>query len=166
MVSQAQLKVLTKSTNENWCTPEELLKVVEAMSPIGLDPCGNISSIVRAKKILLPPNDDGLAQPWINQGLVFVNPPYGRKIKYWLRKAVVEAARGAEIAMLIPARTDTVWFQQWVFGTARAICFWKGRLRFVGAQHPAPFPSAIVYWGNNVDNFRGVFYPHGSVVVL
>jgi site-specific DNA-methyltransferase (adenine-specific) len=74
---------------------------------------------------------------------VFVNPPYGPGIRKWL-----ERAGEADLAVfLLPARVDTRWFHDLVLPHAREIRFIRGRLKFVGAKHPAPFPSMIVVFG-------------------
>jgi site-specific DNA-methyltransferase (adenine-specific) len=84
-------------------------------------------------------DEDGLAQGWA--GLrCWCNPPYGREISKWVQKA---AGSNALVVMLLPARTDTRWFHDHIYGKAE-VRFLKGRLRFVGARHPAPFPSMVV----------------------
>lgn len=78
---------------------------------------------------------------------VFCNPPYGRAIADWVRKCSTEASReDTTVVMLIPARTDTKWFHQYILNHAE-IRFLKGRLRFETngiPGGPAPFPSMIV----------------------
>ena len=78
---------------------------------------------------------------------------------------VYEAALGEEIIALLPARVDTKWFQEDIFPTAAAICFWKGRLTFLGAPAPALFPSAVVYWGPNVQRFVSAFQTAGTIIL-
>ena len=60
--------------------------------------------------------DPGLTQPWPNPdgspATTYVNPPYGRGIRKWLEKAICSAQGGGTVVMLVPARTDSVWFQQ------------------------------------------------------
>lgn len=90
--------------------------------------------------------EDGLIQPW--SGSVFVNPPYGRQISKWVAKAALEISRCRMIVMLLPARTDTGWFHDYVYGRAE-VRFIRGRLKFSGSIWPAPFPSMVVI-------FRGV----------
>ena len=72
-----------------------------------------------------------------------MNPPYGRAIESWVRKAYQSSLAGVTVVYLLPARTDTTW---WHRNVARAaeVRFLKGRLRFGGAEHSAPFPSAVV----------------------
>ena len=76
-----------------------------------------------------------------------MNPPYGREISYWVEKARSEAERGSLVVGLLPARTDTKWWQEHVQGHAD-VRFIAGRLKFGNAKSAAPFPSAIaVWWG-------------------
>ena len=74
-----------------------------------------------------------------------MNPPYGREIGLWARKARLEAVEGSLVVGLVPARTDTRWWQESVLGHAD-VYFIAGRLKFGGAENSAPFPSAIVIW--------------------
>jgi hypothetical protein len=71
-----------------------------------------------------------------------MNPPYGRTIARWMAKAVESAAAGATVVCLVPARTDTAWWHD--YAVKGEIRFLRGRLKFGGAQHSAPFPSAVV----------------------
>jgi len=97
-----------------------------------------------------------LKQSWDNYN-VFVNPPYGREIGKWVKKA--SQATGGVVVMLIPARTDTRYFHDYILGKAE-LRFIKGRLKFVDMDYegpeserkmsPAPFPSMLVIYKNNV----------------
>lgn len=82
-------------------------------------------------------------------GAVFCNPPYGREIGRWIRKAWEEAQKGVTIVLLIPARTDTAYFHDYIYGQAE-IRFVRGRLRFTDeegkAYQAAPFPSMVVIY--------------------
>lgn len=159
-------KTMHSSKNEHWGTPEEVLTPVRQVGKIILDPCSNKQSIVLAENNICLPQD-GLAEDWYKyNGLVYVNPPYGRKIFSWMVKCQQESCFGAEIIALVPSRTDTKWFQGTIGrkNGADAVCFWKGRIKFLGAPHPAPFPSVVAYWGPRVDKFKKVFGPKGWVV--
>jgi site-specific DNA-methyltransferase (adenine-specific) len=57
----------------------------------------------------------------------------------------VSALDGATVVLLAHARTDTRWFHDWVYGKAE-LRFLKGRLRFEGGPHTAPFPSLIAIY--------------------
>jgi len=91
-------------------------------------------------------------------GAVFCNPPYGREIRKWVQKAYAEAQRGQTIVLLIPARTDTAFFHDYIYGKAE-IRFVRGRLTFTdengnpqrdksGRAMPAPFPSMVVIYNH------------------
>jgi phage N-6-adenine-methyltransferase len=85
--------------------------------------------------------DDGLAQTW--SGRIWCNPPYGRQVGAWMRKAWEAAQSTAQLVVcLVPARTDTAWWHQ--YAMRGEIEFLPGRLRFGEATSGAPFPSAIV----------------------
>lgn len=84
---------------------------------------------------------DGLSQPWQTEGAVFMNPPYGRTIGRWLKKAYEESLRGTPVVCLLPARTETAWWKDYC--TKGFIKFVRGCLRFGNAETEAPFPSAI-----------------------
>ncbi len=84
--------------------------------------------------------DDGLAMNW--WGTVFMNPPYGREIGKWMKKAYESAQTGATVVYLVPSRTDTRWWHDYAMkGEVRFI---KGRLKFGGSKNSAPFASAVV----------------------
>ena len=97
------------------------------------------------------PETDGLKSSWkvAGGGTVFCNPPYGREIGKWVQKAYEEAQGGTPIVLLIPARTDTSYFHDYIYGKAE-IRFIRGRLRFTdddgNAADPAPFPSMLVIY--------------------
>lgn len=104
---------------------------------------------------------DGLRSPWnINFGShrVWLNPPYGRGIEAWVHKCAQEAPRCAVIVALLPARTDTDWFHRWVFPYAD-LHFLQGRIKFIGGESSAPFPSVIaVYRPEQVRGGRVIAY--------
>lgn len=88
--------------------------------------------------------DNGLEKDWSPYKTVWLNPPYS-KWQVWVEKAATEAARGALVVALLPARTDTKAFHRyiWPFRDVE-VRFVKGRITFVGAPNPAPFPSMVV----------------------
>ena len=171
------LKVMTSSKNEHWCTPNVILQPLrDHLGPILLDPCSNPGSIVGAQRSFCGPlagDLDGLVESWQVNGLVYVNPPYGRKIVPWIKKCAAEAAitkslaltrtgnPNTEIVLLGPARTDTKWFQRVVLPTADAVILWEGRLKFEGAKDPAVFPSFLAYWGHRPTKFKVAYVGKG-----
>lgn len=85
---------------------------------------------------------DGVAQDW-GRDVVWVNPPFGREIPQFIRKAYESSLAGATVVLLVPARTDTAWWHDYVEPYAERR-FLRGRVKFVGAQWNAPFPCVIV----------------------
>lgn len=85
-------------------------------------------------------------------GSVFCNPPYGRALGAWVRKAYEEAQTGTTVVLLIPARTDTAYFHDYIYGKAE-IRFLRGRLHFEDEDGnrfpPAPFPSMVVIYNGD-----------------
>lgn len=125
-----------------WETPQFLFEELSrTYGGFTLDPCATRQNAKCG--CFFTREDDGLSQPW--HGKVFVNPPYGRDIGRWVRKAFEESMRGALVVCLLPARTDTGWWQD--YAKRGHIHFLRGRLRFGDAQNTAPFPSAIVTFG-------------------
>lgn len=158
-------RAMMSSARPDWNTPAIVLDAVRRLGPIELDPCSNEGSIVGATTTC-DGAIDGLALDWAataGDGIVYVNPPYGRAIGAWTAKCADEERAGAEIVALLPARTDTAWWHRDVM-TARSICLWRGRLTFLGAPGPAPFPSAVAYWGPRRADFEAALAEHGLCV--
>lgn len=133
--------LFTSKTCE-WSTPQELFDKLNKEFEFTLDPCADDDNHKCDKYYTRQQN--GLLQSWKNER-VFCNPPYGRAIVDWVQKCFYEVYRGdCELAvMLLPARTDTKWFHDYIYKKAE-IRFIKGRLKFGGAKQSAPFPSMIV----------------------
>lgn len=88
---------------------------------------------------------DALKCDWLkdsNGGIVWMNPPYGRGISAFVKKADEESKRGVTVVCLVPARTDTNWWHEYCIH--HEIRFIRGRLKFGDAKNSAPFPSALV----------------------
>jgi hypothetical protein len=113
----------------DWKTPKALLKKLDNEFHFDFDPCPPLRKF------------DGLKIDWKERN--FVNPPYGREIGKWIEKGYNESQKGNLVVMLIPSRTDTRWWHQWVI-KADEIRFIKGRLKFDDQKNSAPFPSAII----------------------
>ncbi len=156
---------LFSSARTEWFTPAWLLKRVRHLSPngrIGLDPCFGDGCLTDPVVAYGPDlGSDGLEESWNWESLVFVNPPYGRRIGRWTTKMVSEARAGVEIVALLPARTDTLWFQRDLEGAG--LCFVDGRIKFLGADSAAPFPSVLAYWGPYPGDFEAVFKDIGMI---
>jgi phage N-6-adenine-methyltransferase len=89
----------------------------------------------------LTPGRDGLRQPW--HGVCWMNPPYGPPLRKWVKKAKESADAGATVVCLLPARTDTHWWHEWILPHAAEVRFLRGRLKFNEVGNSAPFPSVI-----------------------
>ena len=90
------------------------------------------------------PKFDGLKISWA--AMNYVNPPYGTELPKWITKGIAEQKKNHYSVFLIPSRTDTKWFYK-MFENATEIRFIVSRIKFVGAENSAPFPSMIVYFG-------------------
>ena len=130
----------SSETNE-WSTPIDLYNSLDEIYNFTLDPCATKENAKCDKFFTI--EDDGLKQDW-SKDTVFMNPPYGREIKDWVKKAYEESLKGATVVCLIPSRTDTKYWHDYIFPYSCEITFLKGRLKFGGSKNPAPFPSAII----------------------
>lgn len=142
--------LFSSKTDQHW-TPDDILADIHDFFPGGFfDPCPRGT-----------PDFDGLTVPWKND--VFCNPPYGRTIGQWTAKALYEyeCYNARQVLLLVPARTDTRWMRPLL---TRQLCFVHGRLRFGEAQASAPFPSVLIYLGDETRRFRGIFSRWGTVL--
>lgn len=132
-------KVHFSSLTDEWPTPQSLFDALDQEFGFTLDPCATREN-AKCRQFLTKA-EDGLNYNWANH-TVFMNPPYGRAIGAWMRKAYESTKAGALVVCLVPARTDTTWWHRYAMrGEIRLL---RGRLRFEGGRHSAPFPSAIV----------------------
>lgn len=144
---------LFSSSRDDWETPPDFFQKLDKEFHFDLDPCA-LPHTAKCPRYFTP-EDDGLTKPWIaaGGGAVFCNPPYSRRSKgnpgqeAWIRKAAEEGKKpGAVVVLLIPARTDTGAFHDYILHRAE-VRFVRGRLRFLQdgkAQEAAPFPSMVV----------------------
>jgi site-specific DNA-methyltransferase (adenine-specific) len=131
---------LFSSNKQDWETPQKLFDELNEEFQFERDVAANEQNAKCAK--FFTEADDGLKQDW-SKDVCWLNPPYGRAIASWLRKAYEESKKGATVVCLVAARTDTRWWHEYAL-KASEIRYLKGRLRFVGAKDSAPFPSAIL----------------------
>jgi hypothetical protein len=168
------------SATPEWYTPQTVVNgVLRVFGHIDLDPCSNAhgSDANVPARFHYTKNDNGLTLPWSvplwvdDTGetsfatCVYMNPPYGDEIGEWVNKMIREYTSGnvTDCIALLPARVDTAWFQPLY---DYMLCFIRGRLRFVGADNSAPFPSVLVYLGKDYTLFRDTFSAMGRVGVL
>lgn len=154
----------TSSAIDTYNTPEDFLEDFRELGPIGLDPCSNEGSIVGAvTEWRLERDGDSLLRSWLGFGLWFVNPPYGGALPAWIAKCDEQAAEGGEGFGLVPARTDTQWFDLMLERADVALL--RGRLTFKGAANSALFPCAVPYWGPRRELFARVAAPHSTIIL-
>lgn len=165
------------SKSDEWETPQELFDELNKEFNFTLDPCATDENHKCEKYYTI--KEDGLIQDWSGE-VVFVNPPYGRAIKMWVKKCHDEYVNNnTVVVMLIPSRTDTIWQHKYIFKEAKAICFIKGRLKFINRAFPslnkkgdynissAPFPSQIVVFANEVkESTIKLLNKYGKVIML
>tara|TARA_R100001594_G_scaffold64444_2_gene98732 strand:- start:2450 stop:2893 length:444 start_codon:yes stop_codon:yes gene_type:complete len=134
----------SSKTNE-WSTPQWLFDELNYKYSFTLDPCCTKENAKCGK--YYTKEDNGLIKDWSGE-IVFMNPPYGDEIPKWVQKAYEESLNGAFVVCLIPARTDTSYWHDYIFPYAE-VEFLRGRLKFGGGENSAPFPSAIAIFGKN-----------------
>ncbi len=134
-------RLMFSSKTDLWETPQWLFDELDREFHFTLDVCA-LPENAKCERYYTP-EMDGLAQLW--DGVCWCNPPYGRTVGAWVRKARETAAAGHTVVMLLPARTDTRWFHEDIYRRERTeVRFLRGRLRFGGAGNSAPFPSMVV----------------------
>lgn len=142
--------VLFSSKSGNWSTPNYLFRSLDEEFCFTLDPCSDLDNHKCSKFYTI--EDNGLLQDWSGER-VFCNPPYSRSLGRWVEKCYWESLKpDTLVVMLIPARTDTRWFHEYIYMKDNVeIRFLRGRLKFGGSDKDAPFPSMIVVFGKRVD---------------
>lgn len=138
--------VMFSSNTDMWATPQDFFDVINKEFNFTVDVCATAENTKCS--LFFTPEQDGLKQKW--EGICYMNPPYGRSIGKWIQKAYNSSKEGAVVVGLLPARTDTKWFHEYIYNKAE-IRFIKGRLKFGGCKNSAPFPSMVVIWGR-LDN--------------
>lgn len=134
----SNMSVHFSSETELWSTPQDFFEKYDAVYKFKTDVCATREN---AKcDLFYDIARDGLVQDW--KGACWMNPPYGRTIKAWMRKAYESSLLGATVVCLVPARTDTAWWHD--YAIKGDIEFIRGRLKFGGHKNSAPFPSAVV----------------------
>ena len=133
------------SKKDDWETPQSFFDTLHEKYNFTLDAAATDDNAKLSS--YYTEQDNALEQKW--EGRVFVNPPYGREIKHWVKKAYEESLEPYNecVVMVIPSRTDTTYWHDYIFGKATDIDFIRGRLKFEvngEPKQPAPFPSAVV----------------------
>lgn len=132
------MSVHFSSKTDDWSTPVDFVAKYGAFD---LDPCADVTNT--QAPIFFTKKENGLTKKWF--GRVWMNPPYGREIGKWVKKAYESEC---EVVCLLPARTDTRWFHDYCL--KGEITFIKGRLKFGSSKNSAPFPSMVVIFRKKV----------------
>ena len=137
-------EVLFSSKTDDWSTPHEFYDALNEEFCFTLDPCADDTNHKCDKYFTKVQN--GLVPDWSGER-VYCNPPYGKGIQEWVAKC---ANHDGLAVMLIPARTDTKWFHQFVYNKPNVeVRFVKGRLKFGNSKNSAPFPSMVVIFNGD-----------------
>lgn len=132
------------SKTDLWETPQDFFDHLNDEFHFNVDVC-DTSDNAKCNTYFTKENN-GLSQSW--RGVCWCNPPYGREIGKWVQKAYLSSRDGSTVVMLLPARTDTKWFHEYIYNQAE-IRFIKGRLKFGNSKNSAPFPSMVVVFKPN-----------------
>lgn len=140
----SKLDIHFSSAKEDWGTPQAFFDILNEQYNFTLDVCADATNAKCEK--YFDKEMDGLKQDWSGH-VCWMNPPYSRVATgLWVKKAYEEAKKPyTSVVCLLPARTDTRFFHDYILNKAQ-ITFVKGRLKFQGAKHGAPFPSMVVYY--------------------
>ena len=142
----ANIQACLSSKTDNWATPQDFFDNLNEEFHFTLDPCANEAN--HKCDLFYTKEQDGLTKDWGGH-VVFCNPPYGKEIADWVRYSYEQSQKpNTTVVMLIPARTDTRYFHDYIYGKAE-IRFIKGRLKFGDATTAAPFPSMVVVYRKN-----------------
>lgn len=158
------------SGNNEWYTPAEYIEAARrVMGGIDLDPASSdIANKTVKADVYLTAQDDGLIYSW--NGRVWMNPPYSGELIGKFSAKLVEHYKAGDISeaiVLVNNATETAWYQG-MMREAEAICFIKGRIRFIdmqGTPSGAPLQGqTLLYFGDNPDKFAEAFWDFGVVL--
>lgn len=146
------------SKSNEWQTPKWLFDKLNNKFNFQLDAAATVDNALCANYFTL--NDNALSKDWHIYKTIYCNPPYGRMIGKFVKKAYEESQKECTVVMLIPARVDTSWWHDYC--SKGNVLFIKGRLKFINKEFPsykdngdfkispAPFPSAIVIFDKDI----------------
>jgi phage N-6-adenine-methyltransferase len=157
MPCNGKMDVHFSSDKMDWETPDDLFKKLDQEFHFTLDVCATKHN--KKCKRFFSPEDDGLSQDWSGE-VCWMNPPYGREIKRWVDKAYTTTCSECICVCLLPVRSDTQWWHNFVMKSAE-IRFLTKRLSFQGSNNKAPFPAVIVVFSG-----KNTSYPKLGVVRL
>ncbi len=121
-----KLQTIIASKNLDWVTPDWLIQLLDVEFHFTLDVCASDMN-TKVKSHYFTERENGLVQDWSND-VCWMNPPYGNKLKKWVRKAFDESRKGATVVCLLPVRAETGWYKELCLG--HEIRFIRGKLKF------------------------------------
>jgi phage N-6-adenine-methyltransferase len=137
-IAGINMDVHFSSKTDLWSTPQDFFDKYNKIYNFTLDVCATKDN---AKcNNYFTKEENGLEQKW--SGNCWMNPPYGKEISLWMKKAYESSLQGATVVCLVPSRTDTKWWHN--YAIKGKIEFIKGRLKFGNSKNSAPFPSAVI----------------------
>lgn len=141
--------VMSSSEKHTWETPSDFFDKVNSFYKFTLDCCAE-DKTTKVSNNYYTKEDNALVLDW--DGVVWCNPPYGKEQRNFIDKALneIRAGNAKTVVCLIPSRTETKMWQDVIFKYATSVHFIKGRLRFGDSKENAPFPSALVVFGECV----------------
>lgn len=134
--------LMFSSKTDKWATPQDFFDKLNNEFKFNLDVCADENNHKCAR--YFTKEQDGLLQEW-GGARVWCNPPYGKGVEEWVKKC----SKCDLAVMLLPARTDTKWFHEYIYGKAE-IRFVRGRLKFGNQENSAPFPSMVVVFKKEI----------------
>lgn len=139
-------KGLFTSQKDDWETPKDFFEKLDKHFNFEWDLAASNNNSKCSK--FFTKENSALKEDWGGlNGWLWCNPPYGKELRHWVKKA---SESRANVVMLIPARTDTSYWHDYIFDKAKVV-FLRGRLKFEVDGEPkdaAPFPSALVIFEN------------------
>jgi phage N-6-adenine-methyltransferase len=137
------LNAMFSSKSDDWETPQDFFDALNREFCFTLDVCADERNHKVERYYAIA--DDALTREW--RGVCWMNPPYGREIGKWVKKAYESQCT---VVCLLPSRTDTAWWHDYVMKSSE-IRYIRGRLKFGGSKNSAPFPSAVVIFRGGQD---------------
>lgn len=143
-------KVSKSAASTVWETPPEVFDPVNDEFNFTLDVCATPQN-AKCDRYLTEAKD-GLLSSWDGE-VCWCNPPYGKDVKKWCKKALDQSKKGTTTVLLIPCKTNTNWWHDLVIPFAE-IRFLRGRVRFIqdGVQYDNAYVwslAFVIYHGKN-----------------
>lgn len=153
------MTILFSSASMQWATPQSVYNSIsDQFGPFDLDAAADAANTKCAN--FISEAQDSLITPW-NGNKVWLNPPYGRQIRFFVNRAISELKREGgpnSVTMLVAARTDTRWFNNLISsGLCSEVVFVKGRIKFGDGTAPAPFASVVVHLKRGAKNIKTTY---------